>query len=237
METARCEPRFIHRSPHRALARGDWRASQRAGARDPAAVSGRQAEGTRALRQRLIAKKPIPAAASAAAPPPAASGTLLPPLRLPPPPVPAPPAGVNPVTVGPEDRVAEGTTAAGVVAESLGASARGRGRGRRGVCVHVHSGSARASWGAQSGGGACTRTWESGPAWWRGVVDGGVVGGGVLVQSALADGLLADVGRGHRRRLSGTAEQHRRADGQERNAKHGRSREPPRMFEHIQDCH
>jgi len=148
------------------------------------------------LRQRLIAKKPIPAAASAAAPPPAASGTLLPPLRLPPPPVLAPPAGVKPVTVGPEDCVAEGTTAAagvvaespgaagaGVVAESPGVGAAGDGVG---LCLHVHVGR-----GAGVVGGAV--------GWWclhphmgvgsgaaaGGVVAGGVVGAGVRVQSHL----------------------------------------------------
>ena len=146
----------------------------RGGAGHPAAVPGRQAEGTRALRQRLIAKKPIPAAASAAAPPPAASGTLLPPLRLPPPPVLAPPAGVNPVTVGPEDRVAEGATAAGVVAESLGAVGAGV------VAESLGVGATRD--GAGVVGGAA--------GWWclhlhvgagSGVVDGGVVGAVVLV--------------------------------------------------------
>ncbi len=146
-----------------------------AGAGDPAAVSGRQAEGTRALRQRLIAKKPIPAAASAAAPPPAASGTLLPPLRLPPPPVLAPPAGVNPVTVGPEDCVAEGTSAtAGVVAEAVGVGAAGDGVGLR---MHVHVGR-----GAGVVGG--------GVGWWclhphlgveSGAAGDGAVASGVLV--------------------------------------------------------
>ena len=164
METARCEPRLIHRSPHRTLARGDPRVGQRAGARDLAAVSGRQAEGTRTLRQRLIAKKPIPAAASAAAPPPAASGTLLPPLRLPPPPVLAPPAGVDPATVESEECVAEGTTAARIVVEGLGAGVVGGGVGW--WCLHPHLG---AGSGAVVGGVAV------------GVVADGLVADGVLV--------------------------------------------------------
>ena len=174
METARWEPRLIHRSLHGALARGDPRVVQRAGARDLAAVSGRQAEGTRALRQRLIAKKPMPVAASAAAPPPAASGTLLPPLRLPPPPVLAPPAGGNPATVESEECVAEGTTAARIVAEGLGAGAVGDGVG---LCMHVHVGL-----GAGVAGG-----WSR---WWC-LHPHVEVGSGVVVDSA-ADGVVGD---------------------------------------------